>query len=190
MRAAVLQASRRELVTPPTGAVLSLGDLRTRLRQKLTDDDAELQTLEEEAQHWAERYMGRSILRQTWREWFDGPFRGAVLLLREQAASIVSLKVYDPADAETTVAPTVYFADLVSEPSRLVLRESQTWPIDLREVNSIAVQYTAGWETALTVPSVIKAAIGAHVKGQYDGSDETKAIESALRPYRLRTGAA
>lgn len=199
MRAAERHASRREPVAVSDSPVLSLTEIRHHVAQGLDDDDVLLQSYAEVAQRWVEGYLGRSVLRATWREWYDGPFRGRVLLLHEQASSVTSLKVYDASDAETTVAPSVYQVDLVSQPSRLVVREGQSWPVNLRAVNAIAVEYLAGWASAREVPPGVKAAIAILTAHQYTHREPLQpgnlaavpyGIESVLRPYRLRTGAA
>lgn len=199
LRAAVLQASRRELVTPASGAVVSLEEIKRHVGQRLSDDDVLLETAVAVAQAWVEAYLGRSLLRQTWREWFDGPFPGAVVLLTEQADAVTSLTVYDRLDAPSVVATTVYQVDTIAAPSRLVLREGQTWPADLRQVNAIAVEYTAGWATAADVPDLVKAGIALFAAHRYDHREPVTGgtvttvpygIEAVLRPYRLRTGLA
>lgn len=198
-RAAMLQPSRRELVTPSTGPVADLSRLKEHVSQTLDIDDVLLLMYEEIAHRWVEGYLGRSVLRQTWREWYDGPFRGPVVLLEEQAVALTSVTVYDEDDAATVVSSAIYQVDLISLPSRLILRSGQTWPTELRAANAIAVEYTAGWADADAVPPAVKAAVFLYAAHRYahrevtvDGPVTTvpAGIESLLRPYRWRTGVA
>jgi len=60
-----------ELVTAPTGRVVTPGDLRTHARIDATDEDAYLEELLDAAQDEAESFTWRKLLTQTWDQYFD-----------------------------------------------------------------------------------------------------------------------
>jgi uncharacterized phiE125 gp8 family phage protein len=143
------------------GDVIALDEAKAHLRREgLSDDDGVIEALIRAAVDHVEMDTGRALLTQTWRTWFDAvPVGGVLLLERGRVQSVTSIVAYDPDDAETTVATTVYFADRVSEPARVVLKDGQSWPTDLRTTNALAVNYTAGYgTTASTIPGPLKQA--------------------------------
>jgi uncharacterized phiE125 gp8 family phage protein len=196
---ALRHVAQVEDVSAPSGAVLSIGEIRHHVAQALEDDDAQLQALEQAAQRHVETYLGRAVLQRTRRAWYDGPFTGPVVLLPEPATSITSLTVYDEEDTPTTVAATVYQKDTVSRPARIVLRSGQSWPVDLREAHAIAIEYVDGWATGAAVPANIRQALLLLIAHLYEHptavvegglAELPLGVRALLTTHRLRTGAA
>jgi len=97
-------------------------------------------------------------------------------------ASVTSIKVYDRADAETTVAPTVY--GVARE--RVYLKDGQVWPVSLRDYAGVKITYVAGYGAA-NVPAPIVEAVKACTQALYEGCDVSDAIggkRALLAPYK------
>lgn len=97
-------------------------------------------------------------------------------------ASVTSIKTYDRADAETTVATTVY--GVARE--RIYLKDGQVWPTNLRDYAGVKITYVAGYGAA-SVPAPIVEAIKACAQALYEGcgmSDVFGAKRALLAPYK------
>lgn len=103
-------------------------------------------------------------------EWWSGVRLGAlseiagpsrdVCLPRYPLASVDSVKTYDEASNETTLAVSTYFdVDTFRKPGRLALKSGQSWPVALRPTNAIMITYTAGYVGAANVPEPLKLAV-------------------------------
>jgi uncharacterized phiE125 gp8 family phage protein len=156
---------RGELVTAATGEVISLDEAKDRLRRTSDTavEDGQIEALIDAAVAYLEEDVRISLLTQTRRIWYDGiPCDGTFLLDRGPVASITSVKLYDTADAATTLSSTVYQLDAVSQPARLVARSGQSWnsSTSLRSVNAVAIEYVAGFgSSGSSVPSPLKQAV-------------------------------
>jgi uncharacterized phiE125 gp8 family phage protein len=156
---------RGELVTAATGEVISLDEAKDRLRRTSDTavEDGQIEALIDAAVAYLEEDVRISLLTQTRRIWYDGiPCDGTFLLDRGPVASITSVKLYDTADAATTLSSTIYQLDAVSQPARLVARSGQSWnsSTSLRSVNAVAIEYVAGFgSSGSSVPSPLKQAV-------------------------------
>jgi uncharacterized phiE125 gp8 family phage protein len=156
---------RGELVTAATGEVISLDEAKDRLRRSTDSslEDGQIENLLAAAVTYLEEDVRVSLLTQTRRIWYDGiPCDGTFLLDRGPVASITSVKLYDTADAATTLSSTIYQLDAVSQPARLVARSGQSWnsSTSLRSVNAVAIEYVAGFgSSGSSVPSPLKQAV-------------------------------
>lgn len=187
-----------EVVTAATAvAALSLDDLRAQVSQPLPDDDRLLLRYLEAAQRVIETRIARPLFPQTRRAWFDG-VPGAVVRLSEPATAIVSVTGYSPTDVATTVAPTVYQADVTTVPARLLLRQGQAWPTALRARQAYAVTYTTGWSVA-DMPESLRLAIALLVAHYYEHRTAAQAgtltdlpfgIDALIQPHTSALGVA
>ena len=207
-----------KLITAPTVEPVTLDEAKLFAKVDLTDDDALITALIVAARQKAETYTHRAFVEQTW-EWFiDGapglasddidslprgwpwtlayPGYGYIAVPRSPLISVVSVKCYDLGDAETVWAASNYVVDIHSEPGRILLASSRTWPSSLRPYNSILVRFTAGYgATAADVPDAIKTAIERMVAGGYEHRGDQVAgvavarfddgARSLLDPYRV-----
>jgi uncharacterized phiE125 gp8 family phage protein len=155
---------RGELVTAATGDVITVDEAKDRLRrsQDTSIEDAQIEGLIQAAVTYLEEDCRLSLLTQTRRAWYNAiPCDRVFLLDRGPVQTISSVKLYDTADASTTLSSTVYQLDAVSVPARLVERSGQTWSSTtaLRLVNSVAIEYVAGYGASGTsVPGPLKQA--------------------------------
>lgn len=114
-------------------------------------------------------------------------------LLNPPIQSIVSVKYYSKDNTATTVDPGKYYLDDFSTVPKLVF-EDYNFPSNLRSVNAIEVEYTAGYMSLDDIPEGIKVAISEFFAFIYEhkGDDETgielkltPAFFDNLRPYEV-----
>lgn len=101
--------------------------------------------------------------------------------------SVTSIKVYSPANVESTVSAAAYSVDLRS--GRIYLNDGYDWPTDLRTRSAVLVTYVAGYGTeAASVPAAIRQAIMQHAAQMYEcrsACDMHDACRSLLDGYKL-----
>lgn len=153
-----------KLSAGPTGEPVTLSELKGQLRIDSSDEDTLLQSLITVARRLLERYTFRSFHTQTWQmnlDDFPSSDDEWIRLPMAPIQSVTSVKYYDEGGTLQTLTPTtVYKVDTVSEPGRLYLAESQSWPSDvLDELNAITILYIAGYGAAADVPAELKQAI-------------------------------
>ena len=102
----------REIVTAPTVTLLRVDDVRPRLRLAHDDEDDQLQTFIDSATEEVESHLGRKLLPQVWRWWYDAVPCGRAIVLPEPVRSVAYVKSYaTDGAAGTTLAATEYEVD-------------------------------------------------------------------------------
>lgn len=169
------KALRIQLVQGPAGDPVTLTEAALHCRVDSTSDHPALQTMIRAATRAAEQYLGRPILTRTYRQFFDSWPCGIELELRRSPlVSVTHVKTYDDADAATTFASSSYYVDTVSQPGRIVLRSTASWPAADRVANPIEVEYKAGYGTdPASVPADIRHAVLMLTANLYEHRGET-----------------
>lgn len=81
-------------------------------------------------------------------------------LSRSPLATFLALKYLDVNGVEQTVDPAVYIVNATIEPATITLAYGQVWPCPLWQVNSVYLDYVAGYSTDDSlVPAIAKNAI-------------------------------
>ena len=214
---------RLKLTTPPATEPLTVADAKEQLEFDASDRDTFIGTLITAARERCEEYTGRALITQTWTmyrdawpcqddyrraPWWDGVRDGSVseLLGARQALELPrsplqrvdSIKTFDDADNETTLASTAYYVDTASEPGRVVLRDSTGTPTPTRVANGLEVIFVAGYGNAASdVPTGLVQGIKMLVAHWFENREEV-VIGAAVNPiphsvlatwdkYRLRS---
>lgn len=185
------------LITPPAEEPVTLAEAKAQLRLETALDDAFVTRLIRAAREWAEGYLWRGIVSQTWELVLEGFPAGAVELPMGQLTSITSVKYLDELGAEQTLSASIYEADTASVPGKLRLAYSQSWPSARGTWNAVVVRYVVGWATASAVPQPIKQALLMLISQMYEHrtpeitgtivSPVQFAVEALLSRYRLMT---
>ena len=208
---------RLTLTTAPVGPPVGLAEVKATLR--LDDDqvleDALVAGLIRSAAAACEAFTGRALITQTWtlhRDAWPGESRESPLregwregssspptpryleLPKPPLQSIVHVKTFDDADAETTWPAANYFADTASLPGRLVARVGQVFPAPTRAANGIELQFVAGYGSDPSdLPESLRQGILQMIAHLFENRGEA-APETALhasgaaalwRPYRI-----
>lgn len=140
------------LETAPTVEPVTMEEAKTHLRITHSDEDAYITELVSVARQACEDLQRRSYVDTVWKLWLDGwPSGRCIELPRAPLSAVASVKVYDTADAETTLAASSYVVDDQAIPGRLVLRDGASWPTTtLRAAKGICIEFTAGHGAAAT----------------------------------------
>lgn len=173
-----------QLKTPAVNLPLSLGEVKSSLGVLDNDDtqDANLMGTLRACTTACERYTRRTFITTIWLmfkdrfpgkalPWWDGTREMAdteltdltepIIIPRPPLLTIVSIKAHKQDGSTTTVTSTDYIVDTASEPGRVALKVSKTWPTDaLQAINGVEVEFTAGYGlTGSDVPAPIREAI-------------------------------
>lgn len=150
-----------ELITPAEDDPVTVAAVKARLRIEGTTLDALITALIPAATRHLERAYGCAFLAQTWHVWFDAaPGRGEALVVPLwPAIAVESVTTYTDADVATELPAASYYADVVSQRARILLRRTASWPTGLRALNAIAVQIDVGHATAADVPEMLQEAV-------------------------------
>lgn len=201
------------VVTAPSATPITLAEAKTFLRIDTSDDDTLINTLIGAARDYFEEYTGRTTIQTTFKLSLDGfgedqvpiqegfytaPYmtfhKRYISLPRPPLVSVTHLKTFDEDNTETTFASSKYHIDSARNPARIVLKEGETWPTDLRVANGIEITYVAGYgSSASDIPQAIKVGMREHVtylyehRGDYEqGLNTFPMIAKQLyQPYRV-----
>ena len=153
-----------ELVTPPSGRVLTIGQLKLHLRLDEGDDDQYLEEVLEAAQrHVEEEIQGhRQLLTAT----YDLPvvcwWEGALRLPRPPLqATDLSIKYWDTGSVEVTLPTTEYLVRKpFRQPGTIERAPGKVWPaLQADRRLPITIRFNAGYGAAAAVPWKIKRAV-------------------------------
>jgi uncharacterized phiE125 gp8 family phage protein len=190
----------RQFVSGPTDTLLDVAAVRSRLRLPFTDEDVDLQSFIDSAMTEVETHLGRVLLSQVVRFWYDAVPCGRVIVLPEPVSSIVAVKSYatDGDTTGTTLSSAQY--ELDAERNRLVFDETATaWPpTSVRCYKAMSIEAEIGYAIAGDVPPPIVQAVQLTVQGHYlrgaepahEAANRAAVIARLLAPYRYRMGVA
>ncbi len=110
--------------------------------------------------------------------------------------SVESIKYFDINGTQQTLDPTLYIADLISEPGCLTPAPNTYWPDTQSRVNAVQISYTAGYGAAAAVPAGIKAWMLMRIGALYENREEVLVgqrlvvadlpfVNNLLDPYRI-----
>lgn len=133
------------LVTAPALQPVNLTDAKLYLRVDGDDDDSRIESLIRAVTRKAEEFTRRAFITQTWEISFDRAPSNKIEIPRPPLQSIVSIKSYDEAGAESVFDLNNIWVDKRSTPGRIALKEGVEWPTELRPIDAIVIQFTAGY---------------------------------------------
>jgi uncharacterized phiE125 gp8 family phage protein len=140
----------------PTTTPLSLTEVKAHLRVDGTDQDSVIQMYLDAATNYADGewgYLGRALVTQTWRLTIDTFPCAEIKIPLPPLQSITSVSYYDSAgDFQSLVEDTDYFVDDQSEPAWLMPMTS--WPATQDAINSVAIEFVAGYAGTSSPPSL------------------------------------
>jgi len=184
------------LITPPSGAVVSIDEAKAWLWVDHDYDDVLISSMISAAVGNLEGrngILGRCFLTQTWRQDFAGWGAESYLRLPFSGVSAVVIKYYDGDDALQTVSSSLY--QLVEDEcgSYVSFLSGFSEPSVYAKPAPVQVTMTCGYGEASAVPDPIKAAIQMMVAGWYAARESVSekqmhvvpnGVLSMLSPYR------
>jgi len=146
------------LITGPTVEPITLAQAKAHLRVDHTDDDLWITAAIIGCRVYAENFMGRALVSQTWELVIDEfPDDGDIKLPKSPLRSVVSIKYDDAAGVETTMSTLDYYVDTASEPGWVVV--ANDWPTTLDSINTVRIQFVAGYAPSADSPDNLVANI-------------------------------
>lgn len=101
--------------------------------------------------------------------------------------TVDSIKYYDSVtQALTTLDPSQYIVDNVSEPARITPAYGVTWPSTLNRINAVQVTFTCGYGAASDVPQGIKNWMLVRIGTLWENREEVAILQRGkveLLPY-------
>lgn len=144
----------------PAVEPVSLVEAKSFLRITDSDDDALINSLVTAIRQKAEFWTRCLFITQTWTLWKDSIPEGPMINIPLSPLQAVNhIKTYDLSNAASTFDPSNVFVDSASTPGRVALNDGQKWPTALRRINSLEVEFVAGFGDATNVPESIKQGI-------------------------------
>lgn len=142
----------------PQAEPVTLAEAKANLRIDHDGEDELIAALIRAAREEVENTTSAAMIDQTWRLAVDGLPRSGVLLLgRGPVKEVLAVTVYGADGEASLVAPEDWQLDALSAPARLHFHER---PSDLRAMNGIEVDFTAGHgEAGTDVPDLLKRAV-------------------------------
>lgn len=169
-----------ERVSDPSGEPVSLSEAKAFLRVDGSDEDDIIMQLISAARHYAEEYMRRSLITQSWTLWFDDYVPSFITLPMGPVQSVTHVKTYDRAGAVSTVDSVSYRLD--AGKTRLLFDAA---PMNTR----IEVSYVTGYGASSDVPGAIKQGLLHHIASMFDDRVEglglTEQARTLYKPYKV-----
>ena len=186
------------LKTAPAEEPVTLAEAKIQLHMDsdVTTEDALVTSIIVAARQYVESFTGRALVTQTWYAYLDEfPCDDFVELPFGELQSVTSVKTKDYQGDETTLTVTTqYLVDSESEPGRIVLPYSVSWPsLDPYPFNPITIEFICGYGGASAVPDSLKHAIKLMVGDLYKNREtrldkqqyDNDAAVNLMYPYRL-----
>lgn len=189
------------LITPPA-PLFTLAQAKGFLRVVDNDEDDLIAGFVEAATGYAEQYLGRALMDQTWELILDAfpsttlqPWSwnsvyaldtgapsttGAIKILKPPLIEVVSVNYADPDGNTQTMDPADYYVDTTTQPYGWLVPQgsSPSWPATISAINAVTIRYRAGYldgssPPAENVPRDIKAAVYLTLGAFYENRQQT-----------------
>lgn len=160
-----------KLIAAATTNPISLEEAKLHLRVEDDDEDTLIEVLIAAATKHSEKFMGRALIAQTWDLYVDqfpaeGDVNpGVIKIPLSPLLEVVGLFYRDASDVEQEFAASSYLVDDASEPARVVLVNSASWPTAREGANAVRIRFRAGYvDNSMSpqegeVPADIRSAI-------------------------------
>jgi len=138
-----------QIKTAPAVEPITQTQAKLNLRVDCTADDDLITALIVAARQWCEDYEGRAYITQTITAKMDY-LPDEIILPQPKLQSITSIKYYDTAGDEQTLADTLYDVDIFREPGRITKTYNENYPATRDIINGVSIEYKAGYGDAST----------------------------------------
>lgn len=193
-------------VEPAAGdPVVTVAEHKDWSRIKGTANDAEIARMIPGATRYAEDWMHRALVTQTWQIGFDSfPFGffsipdtpQIIELPYSKVISLEEVKVFFDDDTDDDTLKDLFQLDKNSEPGRIILKPSKNWPSGLRQIDAVSITYKSGFGLAAAVPQAIKDAIHYLVADRFENRESyrkeavntiPRGAEGLMMPWKIWT---
>jgi uncharacterized phiE125 gp8 family phage protein len=174
-----------KLVTAAETYPVTLTEAKAQCRVDHSTDDALLTLFIKAATEYAESFLGRALIDQTWNLYLDSFPAGEIEIPLPPLIEVVGVFYLDADDVEQEFAVASYVVDSASEPARITLAASGAWPAISTNANAVRIEFRAGYldsssPPVAAVPFDIKAAILLHIGALYAHREEVVVGQAAV----------
>lgn len=164
-----------KIKTQPSEEPVTLSEAKAHLNipSAITDWDSLITRQIATARQYVEDFIGGCLVSTTILEYFDEFPCGCLELSRFPVSSVTSVKYTDADGAQQTWTSTEYSTDLVSKFARIAPKPNEVWPANNDDINSIVVEYVAGFGAKSAVPELYKDAILLTVGHLFENREDT-----------------
>lgn len=176
-----------KIITPPAAEPVSLAEAKTYLRVDHDAEDALIGAFVTAARQRVEALTGRVLISTRQVEVRDGwAMSSQHALPAGPVSEIHEIRLLTADGAAEAVAPADWYADLKSDPARLVSLKG-IWPRVRREAGGVEIEFTAGYgDAAEDVPAPLRQAVRALTAEAYEGRGAEAmplSVQALIAPY-------
>lgn len=186
-----------KLITPPATLPITVADMKRHLRVDHGDDNDVIEALINQAVSFLDGLsgiLGRCLMPQTLELAYDAfPIGRSIRIPLGPVISVTSVIYDDVNGVPQTVSSNDYEIDTYSVDTWVVPLETFSWPATLIAINTVRIQYIAGYAGG-AIPPAILGAIKLLVGHWYEHREQTivgvtigeipMAVASLIAPYR------
>ena len=183
------------------GQVVTTAEAKAHLRLDSSDDDSYVEELLAAAVEKVENDCGVWLLTREAELYLDGfPFSRSetptstveICIEKRPVTAVNSIKYYDSSNQEQTLDSAVYQVDLKDTFPRIVPVLNESWPDTYERLNSVTINFDAGYENAAAVPKGFKHAIKLLIadwhknRGDSEKGADTRAYKALVNQLKVR----
>jgi uncharacterized phiE125 gp8 family phage protein len=188
-----------KVVVRPANAPITLAEAKSHLRVDHDDDDDLIAGMIEAATGYAEQFLGRALIDQTIDLYVDAFPASGSLTIAIPRPPLIEIEGVFYTSGGSELEFTGFAVDAVSQPARIYLPVSGSWPTTDTTPNAVRIRYRAGYlDTGVSppaddVPKAIIAAIKLYLGTLYEQRETFQpntvyampwGAENLLRMYR------
>lgn len=197
-----------KLITPPATTPVTLVEAKKHLRVDFTDDDALITAAISAATDYAEQFMGRALIDQTWDlildafpnsfssfafNWWTGTptvgDSGLIKIPKPPLIEVSSVNYFNTGGVETVFDPGSYYVDNANQPGWIALQGGAAWPTTLNAINAVRIRFRAGYldttqsPPVANVPTSIKQALLLTIGAFYESREQVAPDAVKILPW-------
>lgn len=171
------------MTSGPAVEPISLAEAKAHLRVDGDADDPLITSLITTSRLQIETALSIALIAQTWSYFVDAlPASGTIALPLRPVLSLDSVRLNQDDGGITTIPPATFTLDGLSNPPRVLQRQSWSASVPPRKTNAIEFSMTAGFSSAAaSVPAPIRQALLQLVAHWYEHRDPSEIGSSAAR---------
>jgi len=155
---------------------VTVAETKDHLRIDIDDDDTLIGYMIDAATEWAQMYTSRKYITASVVDYMDA-FPTVIRPDWSPLISVTSIEYVDTDGAGQTLAASIYQTDTDTQPARITLAYTQSWPDIRSDLNAVTLNYTAGYGTSSSdVPEHVRNAIMMLVGSMYENREDTAPI--------------
>lgn len=181
--------------TAPSAEPITTADLKTHCRVDISDDDTYIAALGVVARRHVENVTGLKLINATWDVYYS-TFGNEMVMPFAPLGSITSVKYYDTAGTQQTLASSVYESGSRYGVPSIRLAYNQTWPAFRGHDDDVVCRVVFGYGSAGTsVPGELLHAIKLIVGHLYENREPVNignivntlpmAVDALLAPFKI-----